>query len=75
MKILKGAEVSAKIREQVQEDLKKLQEKRSGFVPKLAIVRVGENPDDMSYERGAIKKMENFGLQAQSYEFPKTPHG
>ena len=72
MKILKGAEVSAKIREQVQEDLKKLQEKRSGFVPKLAIVRVGENPDDMSYERGAIKKMENFGLQAQSYEFPEN---
>lgn len=41
-------------------------------MPKLAIVRVGENPDDMSYERGAIKKMENFGLQAQSYEFPEN---
>ncbi len=71
MRILKGAEVSARIKEQVREELEKLQVKRPGFVPKLAIVRVGENPDDVSYERGAIKKMENFGLRAQSYTFPK----
>ena len=45
---LKGAEVSAKIKEQVTEDLKKL----GGTIPTLAIVRVGEKPDDMSYERG-----------------------
>lgn len=66
MKVLKGAEVSAKIKEEVQERLKEL----DGFVPRLAIVRVGENPDDMSYERGAIKKMEAFGLHAASYVFP-----
>lgn len=51
MKILKGAEVSAKIREEVAQIAAGLQE-----VPKLAIIRVGENPDDMSYERGATKK-------------------
>lgn len=67
MIVLKGAEVSAKIKEQVQEELKKL----DGFIPKLAIVRVGEKPDDMSYERGAIKKMEAFGLRVQSYVFPE----
>lgn len=66
MVILKGAEVSAKIKEQVQEVLARL----DGRVPKLAIVRVGENPDDMSYERGAVKKMENFGLRVQSYVYP-----
>lgn len=70
MRILRGAEVSAKIKEQVSRDLKKLQEKKMGFVPVLAIVRVGENPDDMSYERGAMKKMESFGLRARSYSFP-----
>lgn len=63
---LKGAEVSAKIKEQVQEILAG----HDGPVPKLAIVRVGENPDDMSYERGAMKKMEAFGLRVQSYVFP-----
>ena len=39
-------------------------------MPKLAIIRVGENPDDMSYERGATKKMESFGLRVESYHFP-----
>jgi methylenetetrahydrofolate dehydrogenase (NADP+)/methenyltetrahydrofolate cyclohydrolase len=66
MVTLKGAEVSAKIREQVQDGLEKL----GGQVPKLAIVRVGEKPDDMSYERGATKKMTNFGLDVQSYVYP-----
>ena len=64
MKILKGAEVSAKIKEEVAQIAAGLQE-----VPKLAIIRVGENPDDMSYERGATKKMEAFGLRVESYHF------
>lgn len=66
MEILKGAEVSAKIKEQAGQLLARL----GGSVPKLAIVRVGERPDDMSYERGATKKMEGFGLRVQSYVFP-----
>lgn len=65
MQVLKGAQVSARIKEEVQEQLKGL----DGYVPKLAIVRVGENPDDMSYERGAMKKMEAFGLGVQSFVF------
>lgn len=63
---LKGSVVSATIKEQVQDMLGTLE----GYVPRLAIIRVGENPDDMSYERGAMKKMESFGLQVQSYVFP-----
>ena len=63
---LKGAAVSAKIREEVTEALHEF----PGAAPKLAIVRVGERPDDMAYERGALKKLENFGLQAESYSFP-----
>ena len=46
-------------------------EEMGGRVPKLAIVRVGENPDDLSYERGAKKKLENFGLRVQSFVYPK----
>ena len=63
---LKGAEVSAKLKEQVAA----LKKGVKGETPCLAIVRVGENPDDMSYERGAMKKMEAFGLKAQSFAFP-----
>lgn len=67
MKVLKGAEVSAKIKEQVQEEQKML----GSRIPKLAIIRVGARPDDLSYERGALKKMENFGLLAESFAFPE----
>lgn len=66
MKILKGAEISAKIKAEVMEWL----ETKPEEIPKLAIVRVGENPDDLSYERNAIKKLENFGLRAESHAFP-----
>ncbi len=66
MKILKGAEVSARIKEQVQEMLRKL----PGNPPCLGIVRVGERPGDISYERGAVKKLEAFGLCVRSYVFP-----
>lgn len=33
-------------------------------------VRVGESPDDLSYERGAVKKMAAFGLSAEVYAYP-----
>ena len=67
MELLKGAPVSAAIREWAAEEIKQLQ----GSVPKLAIIRVGEKPDDMSYERSAVKKMEAFGLRVQIFVFPK----
>lgn len=67
MELLKGAPVSAAIREWAAEEIKQLQ----GPVPKLAIIRVGEKPDDMSYERSAVKKMETFGLRVQTFVFPK----
>lgn len=63
----RGAEVSAKIKNQVQEQLSQL-----SHVPKLAIVRVGNRPDDISYERGAVKKMQAFGLEAECVSFPET---
>lgn len=67
MIVLKGAEVSAGIKEEVRRRLDAL----GGFVPRLAIIRVGERPDDISYERGAIKKLESFGLEVQSHVFPE----
>ena len=50
MLTLKGAEVSAKLKEQVLETVAGL----GGYVPTAAIVRVGERPDDLSYEKGVL---------------------
>lgn len=67
MRILKGADASAAIKIQVAEGLERLK----GKVPKLGIIRVGERDDDKSYERGAVKRMESFGLRVQSYVYPE----
>ncbi len=67
MLTLKGAEVSAKLKIQVQE----IQEKLNGHVPTAAIVRVGERPDDLSYEKGVIKKIASFGMEAKTFAFPE----
>lgn len=68
MEALKGAFISGKIKEQVQNMLEGL----NGYVPTLAIIRVGEKLDDVSYERGAIKKMDAFGLKVRSYAFDEN---
>ena len=67
MDILKGAAVSAAIKEELLQKRKQLGE----IIPKLAIIRVGEKPDDVSYERGATKKMESVGIQVESHVFPE----
>lgn len=65
MEVLKGASVVSAMKEQMLEELKDL----GGYIPTLAIVRIGERPDDMSYERGATKRLEGIGLNVASYSF------
>ena len=50
MEILKGLPVAQAINEEL---IKESQE--AGIKPHLAIIRVGERPDDCSYERGATR--------------------
>lgn len=64
-KLLLGKEVTAALNERIKADVAKLQEK--GVSPKLAIVRVGERPDDMSYERGAVKRCETLGVSYEKF--------
>ena len=63
---LKGAEVSAKIKEQVLA----MNGKLGGYVPTAAIVRIGERPDDLSYERNVMKRIAAYGMETMSYVYP-----
>lgn len=63
---LKGAEVSAKIKEQVLA----MNGKLGGYVPTAAIVRIGERPDDLSYERNVMKRIAAYGMETKSYVYP-----
>ena len=67
MILLKGAEVSSKIKTEVLAAVSAME----GHVPTAAIVRVGERPDDVSYEKNAMKKIAAFGMEARSYVFPE----
>ena len=66
--ILKGKPVADALDEVTAETVRKLKEK--GMVPVLAILRVGERSDDVSYERGALKKCEKVGVKVRSVVLP-----
>lgn len=59
--ILYGKAVTESINEVIKEDVRMLGAK--GVKPLLAIVRVGENESDLSYERGAVKRCETLGVE------------
>ncbi len=61
--LLKGAEVSKALNEKIKKDVEEL--KGQGISPCLAMVRVGERADDISYEKGATKRCENLGIEAK----------
>ena len=66
--LLTGKEVSNAVKERVAEDVKTLAQ--SGITPTLAILRVGERPDDLSYERSAIKVAATLGIEVRSIVLP-----
>ena len=41
-----------------------------GIIPTLCIVRVGERPDDLSYERGAVKRCDSVGIRVKHLVLP-----
>ncbi len=65
MELLKGLPVANAINEKLMEQVKSIE----GPLPHLAIIRVGERPDDCSYERGAVKKMDKVGVRCTTYTF------
>ena len=43
-----------------------------GIRPCLAIVRLGQEPGDIAYERGAMKRAEAVGVAVRKYVLPRT---
>ena len=66
--LLKGAPVARTLTEELAARCVALRER--GIVPTLAIVRVGEREDDLSYERGALKRCEKAGIEARRVLLP-----
>ena len=67
-KLLLGKEVTDALNAQLQNRTAALREK--GIVPTLGIIRVGEDPSDLSYERGATKRAELVGVEITKILLP-----
>lgn len=66
--ILNGAPAAAALNEKTAADVAALKER--GIVPALAILRVGEREDDLSYERGAMKRCAQVGAAVKQAVLP-----
>jgi len=66
--IYKGKPVADALNEKMAADVAALKEK--GVEPTLAILRVGERDDDLSYERGAMKRCAGVGVAVKNVVLP-----
>ena len=68
-KQLLGKEVTDALNAKLIERTTALKEK--GVTPTLGILRIGENPSDLSYEKGATKRAELIGIAVQKFVLPE----
>ena len=69
-KRLLGKEVNEALVAALQARTAALQEK--GVTATLGIIRLGENPSDLSYEKGATKRAEEVGVAVKNFVLPET---
>ena len=69
-KRLLGKEVNEALVASLQTRAAALKEK--GVTPTLAILRLGENPSDLSYEKGATKRAEEIGVAIKNFVLPEA---
>ncbi|MDR2197218.1 MAG: bifunctional 5,10-methylenetetrahydrofolate dehydrogenase/5,10-methenyltetrahydrofolate cyclohydrolase [Coriobacteriales bacterium] len=67
--ILRGTDVADALNARVAAEVEAL--KAQGVTPTLAILRVGERGQDISYERGATKRAEKVGVAVQNLVVPE----
>ena len=66
--LLKGADVVSALNNKMTAEIELLKSK--GVAPTLAILRVGERPDDISYEKSATKRCETVGVVVRRIVLP-----
>src|SRR5262245_62577974 len=69
--MLDGAAVAEKIKQQVREEIERLQTAHN-VRPCLAAVRVGDDPASAVYVRNKIKACEEIGIGSEHHALPAT---
>ncbi|MDR2510598.1 MAG: bifunctional 5,10-methylenetetrahydrofolate dehydrogenase/5,10-methenyltetrahydrofolate cyclohydrolase [Spirochaetaceae bacterium] len=65
MALLSGKDVAEALKERMKQDVEALKSK--GITPTLGIIRMGEEPNDISYEKGASKTCEGVGAAVKVF--------
>ena len=68
--ILNAKPVVQALKNSLQQQVAKLQ--AAGVVPTLGIIRVGERPDDVYYEKSIIKNCDSIGIQTKTYHLDQN---
>ena len=71
MEIISGKEVAGHITAELKNKVEVLKNGNKRL-PKLVIIRVGEKPDDLSYQRGAMKRMDMIGIVHEEVHFEEN---
>ena len=71
MRIISGKEVAENITAELKNKIESLK-KDNKRLPKLVIIRVGEKPDDISYQKGAVKRMDMVGIAHEEVHFEEN---
>ncbi|PKM89441.1 MAG: bifunctional 5,10-methylene-tetrahydrofolate dehydrogenase/5,10-methylene-tetrahydrofolate cyclohydrolase [Firmicutes bacterium HGW-Firmicutes-12] len=68
--LMNGSEVVAALKDRMIKEIEELQvhEINSG----LAIIRLGDRPDDLAYEKGALKRCEDIGINCRVFAYGET---
>lgn len=68
--ILKGKPVADAIKADIVEKVNKLKDREVN--PKLCVVRLGANPNDISYEKGILKNADKLGILTEVIEMEES---
>lgn len=69
--IINGKEIAAQVRSGLKTEIQELKDK-TGVVPGLTVVLVGENPASVVYVRNKIKACEEVGIKSVQHKLPET---
>lgn len=67
-RVFRGKEVADAMTARMQREVEEMKER--GILPTLCIFRVGERPDDLAYERGALKRAQTVGIGVRQVVLP-----
>lgn len=69
--IINGKEIAAEVRQELKAEIAALREK-TGIIPGLTVVLVGDNPASKVYVRNKVKACEEVGIKSVQHTLPDT---